>query len=76
VGHKHNLAFSSLSGTELPKNFTKTTVGFGLIMLCDCIQPTTEQETKDKRQVSNYLDGVTLFFQLSFGFLFHLTMNF
>jgi hypothetical protein len=23
AGHKHNLAFSSLSGTELPKNITK-----------------------------------------------------
>jgi hypothetical protein len=54
VGHKQSLAFSSLSETELPKNFTKTNIGFGLIMLCDCIKPATEQETKDKRRVCSY----------------------
>jgi len=53
VGHIHNFAFSSLSRTVLPKNFTKTKFGFGLIMLCDCIYPTTGRD-KDKRQVYGY----------------------
>jgi nanoRNase/pAp phosphatase (c-di-AMP/oligoRNAs hydrolase) len=51
VGHRHSLAFSSLSGAGFPKIITEKTFWLNNIIICDCSKP----PTKPKRLFADFV---------------------